>query len=433
MVLTIVIAVVTSAAIIAGVFFFPQFKLGKIKSDSYWIIALIGALVTIVFGGVKVDYLWAELTAETSINPLKILVLFISMTLISVFLDEAGFFKYLAAKTLRLAKHSQRKLFSALYLVVSALTVFTSNDVIVLTFTPFICYFAKHAKINPLPFLVCEFVAANTASMVFIIGNPTNVFVATSYGVDFITYFQVMLAPSLVASAVAFLMLYAVFGKKLKKPMEADIEEVTMENKAFCIIGVVFLACCTVVLAVGSYIGVEMWAAALVFATVLLGVVLCICFAKKRKPEEIKKTLKRAPWQLVPFVLSMFTVILSLKANGVTEELGKLLGNRGVISKYGAFSYLSANLINNIPMTVLFCPVMNSLSGIELSRAVYATIIGSNIGAYLTPVGALAGIMWTETLKKHEVKLRYRDFVKYGTVIGVPTLFGALITLAFVL
>lgn len=40
---------------------------------------------------------------------------------------------------------SQIKLFILLYLIISAVTIFTSNSTIVLTFTPFICYFAKTA------------------------------------------------------------------------------------------------------------------------------------------------------------------------------------------------------------------------------------------------------------------------------------------------
>lgn len=85
---------------------------------------------------------------------------------------------------------SQKKLFFLLYIVTSVLTVFTSNDVIILTFTPFICYFAKNCEIDPVPYIVTEFVAANTWSMLFIIGNPTNIYLATTYGVGFAEYLK---------------------------------------------------------------------------------------------------------------------------------------------------------------------------------------------------------------------------------------------------
>ena len=72
--------------------------------------------------------------------------------------------------------------------LVSVLTVFTSNDIIVLTFTPFICHFAKSARIDPLPYLVSEFVAANTWSMALIIGNPTNIYLMSGTGISFLSY-----------------------------------------------------------------------------------------------------------------------------------------------------------------------------------------------------------------------------------------------------
>ena len=74
--------------------------------------------------------------------------------------------------------------------MVAILTIFTSNDIVILTFTPFICYFSKNAKINPIPYLVAEFAAANTYSMMLIIGNPTNIYLATSASIDFISYFN---------------------------------------------------------------------------------------------------------------------------------------------------------------------------------------------------------------------------------------------------
>lgn len=77
--------------------------------------------------------------------------LFLSMTFLSVFLDELGFFSFLAVKALEKSGTNQKKLFFYLYFTVSVLTVFTSNDVIILTFTPFICYFSKTPALTPFP------------------------------------------------------------------------------------------------------------------------------------------------------------------------------------------------------------------------------------------------------------------------------------------
>ncbi len=417
---------------ICGVLFFPQIKLGKIKLDSYWVIVLLGALTMLLSGQVELSYLKDQLLADSSINPLKILVLFISMTVLSIFLDEVGFFRYLANLTLKKAKKSQLTLFTALYVTVSVLTVFTSNDIIVLTFTPFICYFAKNARISPVPYLVAEFIAANTMSMVFIIGNPTNIYIATSYGIGFLEYLLVMLLPTLASAVVAFFVLWLLFRKELKKAPEAEDTEVKIENKPFLIIGLVLLGTCTLALAIGPYFNLEMWLISLVSALLLFAVILLMCLFKKQKPTELLMCAKRAPWQLIPFVLSMFVMILALSQNGVTDKLAELLGTDNTVWKYGIVSFLSANLINNIPMSVLFCSVIAPLEGAVQQAAIYATVVGSNLGAFLTPIGALAGIMWSSLLKEHNVRFSYLDFIKYGAAIALPSLLCNLLVLNFI-
>ena len=83
-------------------------------------------------------------------------------------------------------------------------------------------------------------------------------------------------------------------------------------------------------------------------------------------------------------------------------------------------------------MSVLFSSVPHMSLEINNIKAIYATIIGSNIGAFLTPIGALAGIMFTSLLSKYEVNYGFKKFVKYGIIISIPTLLVALVTLSLV-
>ena len=159
------------AAMLLLVFFKPALHVGHVAVSIFWVAPVGGVLLLLLCGKLTPAEIVAGLSAPGAVNPLQILVLFFSMTLLSVFLDEAGFFRYLAGRIMQYAGTGQMKLFVSLYLAVSVLTVFTSNDIIVLTFTPFICYFAKNAEIDPLPYLFCEFVAANTWSMLLIIGK----------------------------------------------------------------------------------------------------------------------------------------------------------------------------------------------------------------------------------------------------------------------
>jgi len=117
---------------------------------------------------------------------------------------------------------------------------------------------------------------------------------------------------------------------------------------------------------------------------------------------------------------------------GVTAQLSAWLLGGGEIFSVGVGSFLAANLVNNIPMSVLFSSVV-SPGGVASLPALYAAVIGSNIGAFFTPLGALAGIMWMALLRQYHVKLSFGKFVLYGAVISVPTLLVSLLGLWFVL
>ena len=127
----------------------------------------------------------------------------------------------------------------------------------------------------------------------------------------------------------------------------------------------------------------------------------------------------------------MFVLILALSQNNVTELLVNLLGNDLAIIKYGISSFLASNVINNIPMSVLYSSIL-SLGSAHIS-AVYATIIGSNLGAFFTPIGALAGIMWSNMIGKQGIKFGYLSFLKIGILIALPTLATALFGLWIVI
>ncbi len=146
---------------------------------------------------------------------------------------------------------------------------------------------------------------------------------------------------------------------------------------------------------------------------------------KKEKPTELTNVFKRLPYELIPFVISMFIVVLSLKKTDVSQKIADVFGAAGErydILTYGVSSTLVANFINNIPMSVLYSAITETASPF----AVYASVIGSNIGAFLTPVGALAGIMFTGLLKNLDVKFSFLDFLKYGVIVAIPTLFATL-------
>ncbi len=426
--INIIICAAACVAMILSVLFFPKIKLGKLKIDSYWVVVLLGAAILLLYGALSgqtdVKAIGQKLIENTAVNPLKILVLFLCMTILSVFLDELGFFRALAGFALRHAHSGQKRLFFSLYCMVAVLTVFTSNDIIVLSFTPFICYFAREAKIDPMPYLAAEFVAANTWSMALVIGNPTNIYLATAFGIEFVSYFVLSILPTLAAGTVSLLLLFLLFRKKLAEPILGAAERDVVEDKPALVIGLVHLGVCTVMLAVSSYIHVEMWIVALCAAGSLFFCDLILSLVRKKRPRALLRCLRRAPWQLVPFLLSMFIMTEALAMQGTTEQIGRFLGTAYTVPIYGLLSFAASNLINNIPMSVFFSSMISS-SNAGLG-AVYATVIGSNLGAFFTPIGALAGLMFSSILAEHDVKFGYKDFLKLGVCVALPSLCAAL-------
>lgn len=432
MIYTIVIALLTCLCLILSIVFFPKIKLFNKQINTYWIVSLFGAILMLL-GSISFKEVGEGLFSSSSINPIKILTLFFSMTLLSIFLDEVGFFKALAILATKKAKSSQLHLFFILYAVVSILTVFTSNDIVILTFTPFICYFAKNTKINPIPYLVAEFVGANTWSMMLIIGNPTNIFLATSANIDFIQYFKIMFLPTILAGICEIIILYVLFHNQLKKPLTCEIEEEKVKDKGSIIIGLIHLFICLILLIISSYINIQMYIVCLCCAISLILFITCKNIITKHEFSNLKNTFKRLPYELIPFVLSMFVIVLSLQKHGVTEYVSKLLGEGDIIGKYGILSFTFSNIINNIPMSVLFSQIPHFSNSLQFNQAIFSTIIGSNLGAFLTPIGALAGIMFTGLVNNQNVKYSFKTFTKYGIIISIPTVIIALFSLSIML
>lgn len=425
-----IIAGLVCVALVLTVLTNPSINIGKYHIRIfYWTAPVLGSIALLLFRLLPLPVMWEGLTSSGSINPLKILTLFISMTTLSIYLDDVGFFSYIAGISLKFAKTSQLRLFCVLFLLVSVLTVFTSNDIIILTFTPFICYFSKKAEIDPMPYLFGEFVAANTWSMMLIIGNPTNIYLATANGIGFGTYTAHMLLPTLFAGITAFLLLLMIFRKPLSQPISIKEEKPAIRDKGLVIIGLLHLVFCTILLILSSYIELEMWYITLGFAVSLF---LCVTIYKKKKGVKervLLHTIMRAPWELIPFVLSMFLLVLTLDRYQVTTIISDFFGTDHLVWKYGIASFLAANVMNNIPMSVAFSSIVSHLPEADRLPAAYASIIGSNIGAYFTPLGALAGIMWSGILNKMGIPFSFRKYISYGIRISIPVLIATLLGL----
>lgn len=60
----------------------------------------------------------------------------------------------------------------------------------------------------------------------------------------------------------------------------------------------------------------------------------------------------------------------------------------------------------------------------------FSLIMGSNFGANVTLIGALAGLLWVNILKSKGVSMSYLEFLKYGMIITPPVVFSSCLVLA---
>jgi arsenical pump membrane protein len=197
-------------------------------------------------------------------------------------------------------------------------------------------------------FLIAEFFAANTWSMMLFIGNPTNILLATAFNIIFDNYLKWMFLPTIFAGITNFLLLYFIFKKEINKEIqEIDIgnPKDAIKDKLGVFVGLVSLFFCIVVLAFSQQLGLRTWVVSVIFARVLLGFIVVrdlikIILKKNKEKEKIHKnldrhikesttnvTLNKIPWSVVPFVLSLFITVYALNVYGITKIIGNYITN----------------------------------------------------------------------------------------------------------
>ncbi|MEM3014333.1 MAG: ArsB/NhaD family transporter [Candidatus Bathyarchaeia archaeon] len=409
----------------------------QIKID-YGTAPLLGIFILLASSSINTTTIVNGILGTNSVRPYEILILFMALAYICVSLDLTGFFAYIALHIARAAGNSGRKLFFYFFLLSGFLTVFTSNDIVILTLTPIICYFANYAGVDPIPYLVAQFFAANIWSIALFIGNPTNIIVAQAFNLSFLEYSRWMIAPTLSAGLSCLALLWMTFKKRI--PSKIDKPDVDPRNalvdKQGCIFGLSSLAACLLLLGCSSELKIPVWIIPLFFATLMFGRSVLLEYIlpwKKTEGKVQNRTLalvaKRMPWKIVPFVVSLFIMVEALYSTGWIDIFASSLSamlNDVVLAVFatGFLSSLTSNIMNNQPMTILFVRILQNThfaaNPLSQKGAMLALVLGSNFGANFTPLGALAGIMWAEILHNKGIRISFKEFSKYGFTI-MPT------------
>ncbi|MFA6636402.1 MAG: SLC13 family permease [Candidatus Omnitrophota bacterium] len=422
----------------------------------------------IALGVIDVDTLLLGIVGSGQLRPWEILVIFFSSAYVSISLEVTGILDFFAYKIVHRAHGSGVKLFFFFYLFSCFLTVFTSNDIVILILTPIIFYLGKHAELNIIPILYAEFFGANTLSMLLYIGNPTNIIVGNALGLGFLEYTKIMLLPTLTAASAGLALLYLFFKKTLTEKFKPHFGGgFSVRNWVDAVISCALLLAMLAMLAASQTLSIPIWVVTSVFAVIFIfedlvfGMYYTIKHRSLPRSEIIKDeqevfrlygipeqrhefwiAVKRVPWKILPFTAVVFILVAGLNKYGAVDWLAGIVASAssslaGSIAVNGILGFFLANIVNNQPMTILFSNILISesfkIGPLAYSGGSYAVIIASNLGANLTILGALAGLMWRKILRIKGIEISYFDFMKVGFAITPVVFILSLATLYFVL
>jgi arsenical pump membrane protein len=365
----------------------------------------------------------------------------ISIMIISLILDEIGFFKWAALTIVFTAEGCSKKLFLLTVLLGATISIFFNNDGTILILTPIVYEMVKEIgfkKSNMIPFLfACGFIA-DTASVPLVVSNLANIVNADTLNISFNYYTSKMLLPGITAIAMVTLFLYIYYEKLLRKRYEmSSISNPDLAVKDWKIFNLGILVLFFVIIGyfIGSKYGIP------VSFISILGAVVLLFYSNKSGSVEYKLILKKAPWDIILFAFGMYIIVFSLYKNGfnhiidsayyIVEGKGKIF-----IALYsGILSTITACTMNNLPSVMIGA---FSIKSIDLNMAhkeiiSFANVIGNDVGAKLTPIGSLATILWINILKDKGVNINIKDYMVSAAYVIIPTLIISLLSLALII
>ena len=260
---------------------------------------------------------------------------FIAIIIISLLLDEAGFFRYIALHVAILAKGSGNRLFAFIVLLGAVVSALFANDGVALILTPIVIAILTTLRFSPattLAFIMTAGFIADTASIPLVVSNLVNIVSADFFKIPFTDYAKVMIPVNVVAVVTSLLVLYGFYHKDIPTVYALDLIEnpqSAIVDKNTFIMGWVVLALLLLGFFVLEPIGVPISFIAGVGALVLLVV------AKMGKKITVLPIVKNAPWQVVIFSLGMYLVVYGLKNAGLTDYLAhelSQLANHGMMT-----------------------------------------------------------------------------------------------------
>ncbi|MDD2054102.1 arsenic transporter [Pseudomonas putida] len=395
--------------------------------------ATLGAVLALLAGVVQlsdIPLVWQIIWNATAT--------FIALIVISLLLDEAGFFAWSALHVARWGRGRGRRLFAFIVLLGALVSALFANDGAALILTPIVISMLLALRFSPaatLAFVMAAGFIADTASLPLVVSNLVNIVSADFFGISFNRYAAVMVPVNLVSVAATLGVLLWYFRRdipddyaleQLADPASAIHDRATF-IAGWWVLGILLAGCFAL-----EPLGIPVSAISATCAVLLLGV------AAKGHRISTRKVLKEAPWQIVIFSLGMYLVVYGLRNAGLTAQLAGWLdgfaqgGIWGAALGTGLLTAGLSSVMNNLPTVLIGALSIDAsqATGVVKEAMIYANVIGSDLGPKITPIGSLATLLWLHVLERKSIRIGWGYYFRVGIVLTVPVLLVTLAALA---
>ena len=387
--------------------------------------AVIGALVALALGIVNMQDVKEVISIVWDAT-----LAFIGIIILSMVLDEIGFFEWAAIKMTRLSRGNGNWMFINILLLGAFVAALFANDGAALILTPILLAKMRYLNMDKkaiFAFLLAGGFIGDSASNPLVISNLTNIVTADYFNIGFFEYAKNMILPNMLSITASISILWIFFRKSI--PKQIDISNLpkassVVKNQTMFKLSWLFLA----LLLIGYFIGDAYKLPISLFA--LGGALIFLAIASKFKAVKPLLTLKTAPWQVVWFSVGLYVVVYGLKNAGLTDEIASILlwlkaqGHTAYVIGTGFVSAILSAIMNNMPTIMVMDIAIDKVGDNFLA---YANILGANLGPKMTPIGSLATLLWLHVLEQKGVKIGWGEYMKIGLIITPPVLLVALL------
>ncbi|SFM91746.1 arsenic transporter [Nitrosomonas communis] len=395
--------------------------------------ATLGATIALLVGVVQlsdIPVVWNIVWNATAA--------FIAIIIISLLLDEAGFFEWAALHVARWGRGNGCLLFAYIVLLGAAVAALFANDGAALILTPIVMAMLLALGFSPaatLAFVMAAGFIADTASLPLVVSNLVNIVSADYFRIGFAEYAGVMIPINIASVAASLSVLFFYFRRSI--PAHYDVSQLKLPDEAIrdratFRAGWVVLVLLLIGFLVLESLGVPI---SLIAAT---GSLILFAVAARGHAINTRKVIREAPWQIVIFSLGMYLVVYGLRNEGLTGYITSLLD---IFASYGVWGatlgtgFLTAflsSIMNNMPTVLIGALSIDATSatGAIKEAMIYANVIGCDLGPKITPIGSLATLLWLHVLARKNTVITWGYYFQVGIVLTVPVLLVTLATLA---